>query len=63
MTYNFDPDRWYDNELAALEAAYRAGRLDRAVFERRRDQLVDRYDDMVARLDGTFRIESGHPER
>ena len=56
MTYNFDPDRWYDNELAALAAAYKTGRLDEMDFERRKDELLDRYDDMVARLDGTYRV-------
>jgi len=59
MTYNFDPDRWFDNELAALEAAYRTGRLDEATFERRKDRLMERYDDMVERLDGTYRIDPG----
>ena len=56
MTYNFDPDRWYDNELAALESSYKAGRLDEMDFERRKNELIDRYDDMVARLDGTYRV-------
>jgi hypothetical protein len=59
MTYNFDPDRWYDNELAALEAAHRTGQLSDLEFERRKDRLVVRYDDMVDRLDGTYRIP--HP--
>ena len=59
MTYNFDPDRWYDNELAALEAAHRTGQLSDTEFERHKDRLMDRYDDMVARLDGTYRIT--HP--
>ena len=56
MTYNFDPDRWYDNELAALESAHKAGRLDEMDVERLKDELLDRYDDMVARLDGTYRV-------
>jgi hypothetical protein len=58
MTYNFDPDRWYDNELAALEFAFRKGRLAEAELETRKEQLMDRYDDMVARLDGTYRISN-----
>ena len=56
MTYNFDPDRWLDNELAALEFEFKAGRIDESNFERRRDTLMDRYDEMVAHLDGTYRI-------
>ena len=59
MTYNFDPDRWYDIELAALESDFRAGRLDEPEFERRKDKLMERYDDMIKRLDGTYRIGPG----
>ncbi|MCK7514088.1 MAG: hypothetical protein MZV70_65475 [Desulfobacterales bacterium] len=29
MTYNFDPDRWYENERAALEERPPVGRLER----------------------------------
>jgi hypothetical protein len=58
MTYNFDPDRWYDNELAALERMFAEGRLDKAAFEKQKDRLMARYDDMIARLDGTYRIDN-----
>jgi len=58
MTYNFDPDRWYDNELAALERMVAEGRLDKAAFEKQKDRLMARYDDMIARLDGTYRIDN-----
>ena len=56
MTYNFDPDRWLDNELAALELELKSGRMDESDVERRKDALMDRYDEMVSRLDGTYRI-------
>jgi hypothetical protein len=56
MTYNFDPDRWLDNELAVLEIDFKAGRLDESDAERLKDALMDRYDEMVTRLDGTYRI-------
>ena len=56
MTYNFDPDRWLDNELAALELAFKSGRLDELDVERQKDALIDRYDEIVSRLDGTYRI-------
>ncbi|MCB2147539.1 MAG: gas vesicle protein GvpG [Deltaproteobacteria bacterium] len=56
MTYNFDPDRWYDNELAVLESAFKAGRLEESEYEERKDRLMDRYDEMMTRLDGTYRI-------
>jgi len=56
MTYNFDPDRWLDNELAALELEFKTGRLDESDVERQKDALMNRYDEMVSRLDGTYRI-------
>ncbi len=57
MTYNFDPDRWYENELAALAVAAREGRLHAADFEQANEQLVDRYAEMLDRLDGTYPVE------
>ena len=59
MTYNFDPDRWLDNELAAVEFEFKAGRIDESDLERHKDALMDRYDEMVTRLDGTYRISKG----
>jgi len=56
MTYNFDPDRWLDNELAAVEFALKSGRMNESDAERHKDRLMDRYDEMVTRLDGTYRI-------
>ena len=56
MTYNFDPDRWLDNELAFLEFEFKTGKIDASDVERRKDKIMDRYDEMVTRLDGTFRI-------
>ena len=58
MTYNFDPDRWLDNELAALEFEFKAGRLGESDYEGRKDRVIDRYDEMVARLVGTYRISN-----
>ena len=56
MTYNFDPDRWLDNELAAVEFAFKSGRMKESDAERHKDRIMDRYDEMVTRLDGTYRI-------
>ena len=59
MTYNFDPDRWYDNELAALELMAKNGQMDKPEFEKQKDRLMDRYDEMIARLDGTYLVNNG----
>jgi len=33
MTYNFDPERWYENEFSALEALHKKGDIsDLAIF-------------------------------
>jgi hypothetical protein len=56
MTYNFDPDRWYDNERCALEHRLREGKLTRAAFKKALDELDRRYDDMSDRLDGTYQL-------
>jgi hypothetical protein len=33
MTYNFDPDRWYDNELAVLKQRRKEGELGDQEYE------------------------------
>jgi len=56
MTYNFDPDRWYDIRLADLERQADDGRLDADAFRAAREALDREYDAMLDRLDGTYRI-------
>lgn len=55
MTYNFDPERWYDIERAALEKARREKTLDRAAYEAALDRLQQTLDAMWDRLDGHYR--------
>jgi hypothetical protein len=56
MTYNFDPERWYENEYVALEDLHRKGDLTDEEFEKTCSDLLDRYEEMVARLDGTYQL-------
>ena len=56
MTYNFDADQWYENEQRALEARLAAGGMTRLAFEKEMGDLDRRYDDMIERLDGTYRL-------
>lgn len=58
MTYNFDPDRWYEMRLALLEARLQRAEIDRAQFEAALDDLNRQFEDMVDRLDGTYEIPS-----
>lgn len=58
MTYNFDPDRWLDNELAALDHARCQQKMTDAEYENRHAALMARYDAMLERLDGTYQLPS-----
>lgn len=59
MSYNFDPDRWYDTELLALNTKREAGVLSDAEYAARLADLDRRYEALVSRLDGTFDVR--HP--
>jgi hypothetical protein len=56
MTYNFDPDRWYENEYAALKVSRRAGKISEQELENALADLWKRYEDMLDRLDGTYQL-------
>ena len=56
MTYNFDPDRWYENERRMLEHQLKKGEMDAESFRQALKALDRRYDEMVTRLDGTYQI-------
>ena len=56
MTYNFDPDRWYENERFALETARREEQWNDHDYQAALEALEQRYEEMIRRLDGTYRI-------
>lgn len=56
MTYNFDPDRWYENERCVIEQEYKSGEINARQFKDAIDDLQRRYDEMLDRLDGTYQI-------
>jgi hypothetical protein len=58
MTYNFDPDLWYENERAALEALHKSGEMSEREFKEALAELDLRYDEMINRLDGTYQLPS-----
>ena len=62
MTYNFDPDRWLESHLAALEARKERGEIDDTTFEAERLELDRRHEEMVARLNGPYEIPSARPD-
>jgi hypothetical protein len=62
MTYNFDPDRWYDNERLAIDARFRGGIINAHEYKKAIDDLDGRFDEMLERLDGTYQIPSKGPD-
>ncbi len=60
MTYNFDPDRWYENQRRALDAERDQGTLTPEQYQAGLDDLERRLDEMSSRLDKPFDL-SGRP--
>lgn len=56
MTYNFDPDRWFEDQQTLLEMRHADGTLDDRAFEEAMRELERRYETMLARLDGTYQL-------
>jgi len=56
MTYNFDPEQWYEKEYSALESLYKNGKITDIEFEEQCSNLQKRYEEMLSRLDGSFQI-------
>jgi hypothetical protein len=56
LTYNFDPDEWYENQKALLEERYRSGALDERAYKEALKELDRKLEEMWQRLDGTYEI-------
>ncbi len=63
MTYNFDADRWYDNQRALLERRLANGEITADEFDAELERLGDRYDEMLRRLDGPFELPTNPTDR
>ena len=61
MTYNFDPERWLENERLHLEHRRRTGELSEEDAAKAAEDLERRYEAMVARLDRTFPVGRRRP--
>ena len=60
MTYNFDPDRWYKNELEFIKTEYNSDKITKQEFKSALKELRKRYEEMCDRLDGTYQISNHH---
>jgi hypothetical protein len=56
VTYNFDPDKWLENERLRVEMQRRTGELAPDAADKAIEELERRYHAMLARLDGTFPV-------
>jgi hypothetical protein len=51
MTYNFDPERWFEIHKDALEKKRDAGEITAGEYETRLKELVDKYEKLLQRTD------------
>ncbi len=56
MTYNFDPDKWYENEIEFFENSYKSGEISEKEYEESLEKLNKRHEEMWSRLDGTYQL-------
>lgn len=60
MTYNFDPDQWYQNEFEFIKTKHKSGKINKRELKTALNELEKRYEEMCHRLDGTYQISNHH---
>ncbi|MBT3387348.1 MAG: hypothetical protein HN417_05415 [Desulfobacula sp.] len=60
MTYNFDPDKWYDNELFLIHSKLKIGKITQNEYDQAVEVLDKKQEEMWKRLDGTYQINNGN---
>ncbi len=60
MTYNFDPDKWYDNELFLIQSKLKTGEMNQNGYDEAVEALDKKLEKMWKRLDGTYQINNGN---
>ncbi len=58
MTYNFDPDRWYDNEILVLKQQLNSKKITKDQFNLDMEILEKRLEEMWNRLNGSYQVFS-----
>jgi len=56
MTYNFDPDKWYDNELYLIQSKLKIGKMTQNEYDIAVEILDKKLEEMWERLDGSYQI-------
>ena len=60
MTYNFDPDKWYDNELFLLQEKLKSSKITQSEYDAAVEILDKKLEEMWTRLDGSYQINNGN---
>lgn len=56
MTYNFDPDKWYEDEAYILNLKLMKGEITQDQYNELIEVLDKKLDEMWNRLDGTYQL-------
>lgn len=56
MTYNFDPDKWLDDQFFMLQVRQKNGELSQAQFDMAVLDLEEKHEAMWQRLDNSYCI-------
>jgi hypothetical protein len=60
MTYNFDPDKWYDNELFLIQKKLKTSEITQNEYDEAVENLDKKFEEMWKRLDGIYQINNGN---
>ena len=58
MTYNFDPDNWYEDKLSMIRTRFEAGKMTQEEYDLAVSELELKLEDMWKRLNGTYQVVS-----
>ncbi|MBT3178729.1 MAG: hypothetical protein HOG03_06265 [Desulfobacula sp.] len=63
MTYNFDPDKWYDNEFFIIQTKLKTGEITPIEFDKESEILDKKHEELWKRLDGTYQISPDNEKK
>jgi hypothetical protein len=62
MTYNFDPDKWYDNELFLIQSKLNKKEMSQDEYDNAVNLLDKKHAEMWQRLDGSYQVNIDRTE-
>jgi hypothetical protein len=60
VTYNFDPDKWYDDELFLIQSKLKIDEIKQNEYDVAVEILDKKLEEMWKRLDGTYQVNNGN---